>query len=201
MYIGSFMYIFTIFSQQRKLVNLHWSMGGSNSHQVPWTLLSILTYHNNAVNWKISIILLVSSSSSLFQVFGDLSKGTNCNEYHCHLSIPKSFFFFSSLALLLVVEFVCLLIHLFVDSFVCLFFCLFVCLLYLLGNLPFLLSTHINLHKKIICTDYIYLYPKKGNWPNHPIYLPQTHRHPTIPSLRKPLPQNCIKSSPLHSNT
>ena len=44
----------------------HWSLSDSKSPQISWTLLSTLSYHNNAVVSVVSTCPLISESSSLF---------------------------------------------------------------------------------------------------------------------------------------
>ena len=55
-----------IISHQRHLMVLHKSVSESKSYQVPRTFLLVLHDLNNAVVWIVPILLLITSSSSLF---------------------------------------------------------------------------------------------------------------------------------------
>ena len=60
--------------------------------QVSSTLLSILVDVNNAIVWMFSTCPLISKFSSPFiNIWGDRSKSTNYNWYHCYLYVSLYF--------------------------------------------------------------------------------------------------------------
>ena len=54
------------FSYQFQLMVFHWTLRDSQSLEVAWTLLSILSEINNIVIWRVSVRPVISKSSSLF---------------------------------------------------------------------------------------------------------------------------------------
>ena len=79
---------FACLSSQFFFVVFHWSLKDNKSPQVSMTLLSILADPNTAVVWMVSLLSLIFSSPRIFpRSFGDRSKFTNYNRYHCHFHI------------------------------------------------------------------------------------------------------------------
>ena len=87
------------FSHQRFLMVFHWSLSHSKSAQVSRTLLSILDDLNYVLVWMVSTRPVISQS--LYQSFGDCTKGTNYDWYNGHFNIPQ-FFQFSSKVVILI---------------------------------------------------------------------------------------------------
>ena len=86
----------------------HWILSECKSPQVPWTLLSILASLNNAVNWMVSNLPLISKSPSLFSTpLGTVPSASNW--YHRYLHVTQLIPFSSKIQVVVVVL---LLLHL-----------------------------------------------------------------------------------------
>ena len=76
--------LLTSFSHQHRLMVFHWSLSNCKSLLVP----SILVDLSNVEFWMVSTRPLSSNSfCHLTLAFGDHSKCTNYNWYHCHFHV------------------------------------------------------------------------------------------------------------------